>query len=191
MTKKQMRLEREQYHYWQGQLDPKHPELQSLLPNLAHKFLKKQVRGRPNYGGLPKLVYWFMQGPEIEPIHPICLTVVPTVIRSSLCTTRTLSAIMMRAPWPVLVRSLEADHRRVIVNAQLLDTCPPEFHHSTHSRPKTWDSDLAHCRDLLTRMILNYRLKPIDLLRSIQRQAEHIRHRAKLESIFNSEQLDA
>jgi hypothetical protein len=178
MTKKRLRLEREQYSYWQGKLQPQHPDLLSLLPNLAEKFVADQVTGRPYHGGLTKLVYWFLQGPQQEPLHPICLTVMPTVVRSSLSTTRTLSAILMQAQWQVLVRSL-SDHRGVISDALLLPECPREFIRLHHSRPKTWLKDLAHCRTLLDKMTLNHKLKPVELLRSIQAQTEHLRYLIK------------
>ena len=176
MTKKHLRLEREQYHYWQGVLCPTHPWMHNNAPKLALKFYTDQILARPNYGGLAKMVYWFIQGTGFVPLHPICLTVGPQGFNSR-STSRTLAAYLMRAQWPTLIRS-RGDHQGIISNAQQLDECPRQFAtlHPKHSHPKTWKQDLQHSRRLLDKMTVNHKLEPIDLLRSIQAQVEHIKY---------------
>jgi hypothetical protein len=177
MTKKHLRLEREQYTYWQGALCPTHPWMHNTAPKLAQKFYADQILDRPNYGGLAKMVYWFMQGAKgFAPLHPICLTVGSQGFKSS-STSRTLAAYLMRAQWPTLIRS-RGDHQGMISNAQQLDQCPQQFAtvHPLHKHPETWKQDLQHSRRLLDKMTINPTLKPLDLLRSIQAQVEHIKY---------------
>ena len=173
MTKKRARLGVEQYQYWQGRLCPRHPWMHNLAPSLARRFIQDQVTGIPKHGGLAKMVYWFLQGPQKEPLYPICLSVTDRAV-VPLGTSRTLAAYLMQAPWRVLVRG-RGLHHGVITDAQELDSEPSDFANLLGTRPKTWPRDLRYCRDLLNRMTLNHELEPLKLLRNIQAQLDDLR----------------
>ena len=185
MTKKLAQPELEHYQYWQGRVCPRHPRMHNLAPTLARRFIQYQVKDIPKHGGLAKMVYWFLQGPQVEPLYPICFTITDQLI--AVGTSRTLAAYLMQAPWQVLVRS-RTGHHGIITDAQELDSEPSDFANLLGTRPKTWHRDLGYCRTLLNRMTINLELEPLKLLRIIQAQVEQLKH---LDSPLAAERCNA
>ena len=179
MTKKRHRPESEQYHYWQGQLDPTHPWVKELADNLAHKFWLDQVSSRQGHGGLTKMVYWFLQDPGSVPKYPIRLTLLESAIRApNDANGRFLAAYLLQASWPTIIRRVCADHLNIIHTAEPIDPCPKRYSFKDPPVPN-WVKDLAYSRKLLDKMTLNYQLEPIERLRSIRAQTEHLRYLIK------------